>query len=160
MKIYNFKIRPHADADTIMSDVISQIIIDFVEIECAYMMLNFGKEYPLYKRILKKIGIKIPHRDPIAGVKFIDWQINEAMKDAGVYEESFVENYIKPWEELKKVYEYFKSKKNEQDDENNLVWEDRKAMEKYFKEKASREKKHEKMLIRAVKLRTTHGLWT
>jgi len=194
-----------------MSEAISQIIIDFVEIECAHINTVFDpdqrKKLPRLRRIANSIRPirrflfrNFPHRDPELGLNFIDWHISQKDQDPDLGED-----YSKPWEELKNVYEYFKTmeeisiedlcegsfkaieiyedklfdkyEKNSTQEKVNGKWvvhlgsmkqepwtEKEKA--KYLKlvrnwmnQVKRAEQFHEKMLIRAVKLRLTHGLW-
>lgn len=137
------------DVDSVMKNIITQLIIDFVEIECAYMQMLLHEEhpFPLWYRIVRKIPVVrgfLNVRNKELGLKYIELHLTDKLED---YDNK---KYRKPWRDLLEVYNFFIELEPEVDYDAGDLWD----------QMVQRDKKIQKMLLKAVKLRMTHGLWT
>lgn len=106
------------DKDTILLHVNFSILVDYVEIECAWMSDVFDKKRKLsrkFPRIIRNLFTKRDSRPE--GLDFIDWHLTHEYSDEEKsnmgfdteekYQE-YITKYRAPWQEIRDLYIWWK----------------------------------------------------
>jgi hypothetical protein len=127
------------DRDTVLLHTSFQILVDFVELECAYMN-DWGEGEPFYRRIPILRNWFLPVRRPKQGIEYIErYQkyLDEGPGDDIVHWEKFDKPMYEGWAEWGKecltLYHWWKDRENRPDPHDVSGWSDwcDKEREKY-----------------------------